>query len=95
VAVARHRVHGRIRRWDVSQQATPGPPLSPFSTLMKQRIHYVLTDDEVWLTWAEIGRGSGLVKAATWLTHLQNDPNSLGVDTLDALLRRARWTCAG
>src|SRR3546814_19957541 len=44
--------------------------------LMKQRIHYVPADDGVRLAWAEIGRGPGLVKAATWLTHLQDDLDS-------------------
>ena len=43
---------------------------------MKQRIHYVRTGDGVRLAWAEIGRGPGLVKAATWLTHLQDDLDS-------------------
>src|SRR3546814_12505985 len=44
--------------------------------LMKQRIHYVPANDGVRLAWAEIGRGPGLVKAATWLTHLQDDVDS-------------------
>jgi pimeloyl-ACP methyl ester carboxylesterase/DNA-binding CsgD family transcriptional regulator len=43
---------------------------------MKQRVHYVLSDDGVRLAWAEIGRGPALVKAATWLTHLQHDLDS-------------------
>ncbi|HET9818608.1 MAG TPA: alpha/beta fold hydrolase [Rhodanobacteraceae bacterium] len=43
---------------------------------MKQRIRYVVTDDRVQLAWAEIGRGLPLVKAATWLTHLQYDLES-------------------
>ncbi|WP_368564959.1 alpha/beta fold hydrolase [Pseudoxanthomonas sp. UTMC 1351] len=43
---------------------------------MKQRIHYVVTDDQVRLAWAEMGRGLPLVKAATWLTHLQYDLES-------------------
>lgn len=43
---------------------------------MKQRIRYVLSDDQVQLAWAETGRGPPLVKAATWLTHLQDDPDS-------------------
>src|SRR3546814_2863759 len=43
---------------------------------MKQRIHYVPANDGVRLAWAEIGRGPGLVKAATWLTHLQDDLDS-------------------
>ncbi|HEX5664791.1 MAG TPA: hypothetical protein VFX93_15040, partial [Xanthomonadaceae bacterium] len=43
---------------------------------MKQCIRYVLTDDQVQLAWAEAGRGPPLVKAATWLTHLQYDLES-------------------
>lgn len=44
--------------------------------VMRQRIRYVVTDDQVQLAWAEIGRGPPLVKAATWLTHLQYDLES-------------------
>ncbi|HJW45488.1 MAG TPA: alpha/beta fold hydrolase [Lysobacter sp.] len=43
---------------------------------MKQSIRYVATADQVNLAWAEIGRGTTLVKAATWLTHLQYDLES-------------------
>jgi pimeloyl-ACP methyl ester carboxylesterase/DNA-binding CsgD family transcriptional regulator len=43
---------------------------------MKQCIRYVLTQDQVQLAWAEAGRGPPLVKAATWLTHLQYDLES-------------------
>lgn len=43
---------------------------------MKQRIHYALGHDGVQLAWAELGRGPPLVKAATWLTHLQYDLES-------------------
>ncbi len=43
---------------------------------MKQSIRYVVTDDQVRLAWAEMGRGLPLVKAATWLTHLQYDLES-------------------
>jgi pimeloyl-ACP methyl ester carboxylesterase/DNA-binding CsgD family transcriptional regulator len=43
---------------------------------MRQRIHYVVTEDQVQLAWAEIGRGPPLVKTATWLTHLQYDLES-------------------
>jgi pimeloyl-ACP methyl ester carboxylesterase/DNA-binding CsgD family transcriptional regulator len=43
---------------------------------VKQRIRYVVTGDRVQLAWAEIGRGLPLVKAATWLTHLQYDLES-------------------
>ena len=43
---------------------------------MKQGVRYVATRDQVNLAWAEIGRGMPLVKAATWLTHLQYDLES-------------------
>ena len=43
---------------------------------MKQQVHYVETGDHVQLAWAETGRGPPLVKAATWLTHLQYDTES-------------------
>lgn len=43
---------------------------------MKQDIRYVRTADDVNLAWAAIGRGMPLVKAATWLTHLQYDLES-------------------
>jgi pimeloyl-ACP methyl ester carboxylesterase/DNA-binding CsgD family transcriptional regulator len=43
---------------------------------MKQRIRYVLADDQTQLAWAEIGQGPPLVKTATWLTHLQYDLES-------------------
>lgn len=43
---------------------------------MKQRIRYVLADDQTQLAWAEIGMGPPLVKTATWLTHLQYDLES-------------------
>lgn len=43
---------------------------------MKQRIRYVIADDQTRLAWAEMGRGLPLVKAATWLTHLQYDLES-------------------
>ena len=43
---------------------------------MRQQVHYVETGDHVQLAWAETGRGPPLVKAATWLTHLQYDTES-------------------
>ncbi len=43
---------------------------------MNQQVRYVTTGDQVRLAWAEIGRGPPLVKAATWLTHLQYDLDS-------------------
>lgn len=40
---------------------------------MKQRIRFVLTEDQVNLAWSEAGRGMPLVKASNWLTHLEYD----------------------
>jgi pimeloyl-ACP methyl ester carboxylesterase/DNA-binding CsgD family transcriptional regulator len=40
---------------------------------MKQRIHFVRTNDQVDLAWSEAGRGMPLVKASNWLTHLEYD----------------------
>src|SRR5688572_33335081 len=44
--------------------------------VMKQSIRYVATADQINLAWTEIGHGMPLVKAATWLTHLQYDLES-------------------
>lgn len=43
---------------------------------MKQQVRYVTTADGVNLAWSALGRGLPLVKAATWLTHLQYDLES-------------------
>ena len=43
-----------------------------------QRIRYVRTSDGVQLAWAEAGRGPVLVKAANWLTHLEDEWESPG-----------------
>jgi pimeloyl-ACP methyl ester carboxylesterase/DNA-binding CsgD family transcriptional regulator len=43
---------------------------------MSQRVRYVSTAEGVNLAWASIGQGLPLVRAATWLTHLQYDPES-------------------
>lgn len=43
---------------------------------MKQQVRYVTTADGVNLAWSVLGRGLPLVKAATWLTHLQYDLES-------------------
>jgi pimeloyl-ACP methyl ester carboxylesterase/DNA-binding CsgD family transcriptional regulator len=43
---------------------------------MPQRVHYVSTAEGVNLAWASHGRGPPLVRAATWLTHLQYDHDS-------------------
>jgi len=39
----------------------------------RQRIHYLRTADGVQLAWAEASTGPLLVKAANWLTHLQDE----------------------
>lgn len=39
----------------------------------RQTIRYARASDGVKLAWAEMGRGMPLVKAATWLTHLEYD----------------------
>jgi RNA polymerase sigma factor (sigma-70 family) len=41
-----------------------------------QTIRYVRASDGVKVAWAESGKGSPLVKAATWLTHLEYDLES-------------------
>jgi pimeloyl-ACP methyl ester carboxylesterase/DNA-binding CsgD family transcriptional regulator len=46
------------------------------TTKPRQTIRYVRTSDGVKLAWAEMGRGMPLVKAATWLTHLEYDLES-------------------
>lgn len=46
------------------------------TTKIRQTIRYVRTSDGVKLAWAEMGRGMPLVKAATWLTHLEYDLES-------------------
>ena len=43
---------------------------------MQQRIRYITTGDGTRLAWAAAGRGPPLVRAATWLTHLQYDLES-------------------
>jgi pimeloyl-ACP methyl ester carboxylesterase/DNA-binding CsgD family transcriptional regulator len=42
----------------------------------RQTVRYVVASDGVRLAWAESGRGMPLVKAATWLTHLEYDLDS-------------------
>lgn len=46
------------------------------TTKTPQTIRYVRASDGVKLAWAEVGRGVPLVKAATWLTHLEYDLES-------------------
>ncbi len=41
--------------------------------ILKQRIRYVRSSDDINLAWAEAGSGMPLVKAANWLTHLEYD----------------------
>ena len=40
---------------------------------MRQRIHYVNASDGLRLAWADAGQGEPLVKAANWLTHLEDE----------------------
>jgi pimeloyl-ACP methyl ester carboxylesterase/DNA-binding CsgD family transcriptional regulator len=42
----------------------------------RQVVRYVTASDGVRLAWAESGSGIPLVRAATWLTHLESDPAS-------------------
>ena len=43
---------------------------------IRQTVRYVAASDGVRLAWAESGAGIPLVKAATWLTHLEYDLDS-------------------
>ena len=43
---------------------------------MSQQVRYVAAADGVQLAWTGSGHGPPLVKAATWLTHLQYDRES-------------------
>ena len=43
---------------------------------IRQTVRYVAASDGVRLAWAESGAGMPLVKAATWLTHLEYDLDS-------------------
>jgi pimeloyl-ACP methyl ester carboxylesterase/DNA-binding CsgD family transcriptional regulator len=43
------------------------------SSKSRQTIRYVRASDGLQLAWAEAGSGPPLVKAATWLTHLEHD----------------------
>ena len=42
----------------------------------RHTVRYVRASDGVQLAWAESGSGAPLVKAATWLTHLEHDVES-------------------
>jgi pimeloyl-ACP methyl ester carboxylesterase/DNA-binding CsgD family transcriptional regulator len=44
--------------------------------MSRQRIRYLRTSDDIQLAWAEAGSGPPLVKAASWLTHLEYDWDS-------------------
>ena len=46
------------------------------SSKSRQTIRYVRASDGVQLAWAESGSGPPLVRAATWLTHLEHDIES-------------------
>src|SRR5687768_12655736 len=51
-------------------------PCESMSSKSRQTIRYVRASDGVQLAWAESGSGPPLVKAATWLTHLEHDVES-------------------
>ena len=51
----------------------PAWPVNQMSSKSRQTIRYVRASDGVQLAWAESGSGPPLVKAATWLTHLEHD----------------------
>jgi pimeloyl-ACP methyl ester carboxylesterase/DNA-binding CsgD family transcriptional regulator len=44
--------------------------------MSRQRIRYVRTSDGIQLAWAEAGSGPPLVRASSWLTHLEYDWDS-------------------
>jgi len=44
--------------------------------MQRQHIHYVTTADGARLAWADAGAGPSLVKAANWMTHLEDEWNS-------------------
>ena len=46
------------------------------SSKPRQTVRYVRASDGVQIAWAESGTGPALVKAATWLTHLEHDLES-------------------
>jgi pimeloyl-ACP methyl ester carboxylesterase len=46
------------------------------ATRTRHTVRYVRASDGVRLAWAESGQGMPLVKAATWLTHLEYDLDS-------------------
>jgi pimeloyl-ACP methyl ester carboxylesterase/DNA-binding SARP family transcriptional activator len=55
------------------QQRGDAPPAQPVTDTPRPRIHYTLSHDGVRLAYAHSGRGPPLVKAATWLSHLEFD----------------------
>jgi pimeloyl-ACP methyl ester carboxylesterase/DNA-binding CsgD family transcriptional regulator len=50
--------------------------LTQMSQRYRQTIRYERASDGARLAWAEMGEGAPLVKAATWLTHLEHDLES-------------------
>jgi pimeloyl-ACP methyl ester carboxylesterase/DNA-binding CsgD family transcriptional regulator len=46
------------------------------SSKIRQTVRYLPTSDGVRLAWADMGAGMPLIKAATWLTHLEYDLES-------------------
>jgi pimeloyl-ACP methyl ester carboxylesterase len=51
----------------------PGPPASE---ALRQRVRFVTAPDGLRLAVATVGSGVPLVKAANWLTHVEEDPRS-------------------
>ncbi len=47
--------------------------MSDIELEMEQQIHFCTTDDNVRIAYATVGEGPPLVKAATWLSHLEFD----------------------
>lgn len=42
-------------------------------SIMRQTVRFLTADDGITLAWAEAGRGTPLVRASNWLTHLEYD----------------------
>lgn len=51
-------------------------PNAPMASRIRQTVRYVHTSDGLRLAWAESGSGLPVVRAATWLTHLEYDLDS-------------------
>ena len=76
------RFHQAGIPWQVPDQADPPPPwpaLSPDSPLQiqqRQRIQFCTVEDGVRIAFASIGKGTPIIKAANWLSHLELDWNA-------------------